>query len=89
MYGRGFKGLTVEPLTKTSEKAGFSPGTLVHIGEKRAEKTRIRIMDYDPDQIREKEVIHIEECFPFKNEPSITWINEVVRISQVVAFYRV
>jgi magnesium transporter len=65
----------VEPLTKTSEKAGFPPGTLVHVGEKRVEKTRIRIMDYDLDHIREKEVIHIEECFPFKDESSVTWIN--------------
>lgn len=32
-------------------------------------------MDYDSDQIREKEVVHIEECFPFKDEPSVTWIN--------------
>lgn len=60
MYARSFKGLTVEPLTKISEKAGFSPGTLVHIGEKRVEKTRIRIMDYDPDQIYEKEVVRID-----------------------------
>ncbi|MBU0465565.1 MAG: magnesium/cobalt transporter CorA [Proteobacteria bacterium] len=75
MYGRGFEGLTLESLTKTSEKAGFPPGTLVHVGEKRAEKTRIRIMDYDPDHIREKEVIDIEECFPFKDESSVTWIN--------------
>ncbi len=65
----------MEPLTKTSEKAGFPPGTLVHVGEKRVEKTRIRIMDYDLDHIREKEVIHIEECFPFKDESSVTWIN--------------
>jgi magnesium transporter len=65
----------VEPLTKTSEKAGFPPGTLVHVGEKRVEKTRIRIMDYDLDHIREKEVIHIEECFPFKDESNVTWIN--------------
>ncbi|MBU1341717.1 MAG: magnesium/cobalt transporter CorA [Proteobacteria bacterium] len=65
----------MKSLKKTSEKTGFSPGTLVHIGEKRIEKTRIRIMDYNPDQIREKEIKHIEECFPFKDEPSITWIN--------------
>jgi magnesium transporter len=62
-------------LKSSSDKAGFSPGTMVHVGEKRAEKTRIRIMDYDADQIREKEVVHIEECFPFKAEPSVTWIN--------------
>jgi magnesium transporter len=65
----------MEPLKKASEKAGFSPGTLVHVGEKGLQKTRIRIMDYDMDQIREQEVTHIEECFPFKDEPSVTWIN--------------
>jgi magnesium transporter len=65
----------VESLKKKSEKTGFSPGTLVHIGEKKIEKTKISIMDYSPDQIREKEVAHIEECFPFMDEPSITWIN--------------
>jgi magnesium transporter len=64
-----------ESLTSISEKAGTSPGTLVHIGERRAEKTRIRIMDYDVGQIREKEVEEIEECFPFKEEPTVTWIN--------------
>lgn len=62
-------------MKKSSEKAGFSPGTLVHVGEKKTDKTRIRIIDYDPDQIREKEVTQIEECFPFKDKPSITWIN--------------
>ncbi|MBC8441171.1 MAG: magnesium/cobalt transporter CorA [Deltaproteobacteria bacterium] len=32
-------------------------------------------MDYDLDHIREKEVNHIEECFPFKDGPSVTWSN--------------
>ena len=58
-----------------SEKTGFSPGSIVHIGEKRAETTRISIVDYDMDQIREQEVTEVEACFPFKAEPSITWIN--------------
>lgn len=58
-----------------SEKAGASPGTMVHIGERKIEKTRIRIMDYDEGQIREEEVQQIEACFPFKAEPTITWIN--------------
>jgi magnesium transporter len=65
----------MESLKNSSDKAGFSPGTMVHVGEKRTEKTRIRIMDYDADQIREQEVVNIEECFPFKAEPSVTWIN--------------
>src|SRR4030042_4791374 len=60
---------------KSSKKAGLPPGSLVHIGEKRLEKTRITIIDYDEDHAIEKEVQSIEECFPFKDKASVTWIN--------------
>ena len=63
------------PLKRRSAKAGLAPGTLVHIGEKRTEKVRIRIMDYDETRFAEKEVKTIEECFPFKETPTVTWIN--------------
>jgi len=48
-------------ITKRSQKAGLPPGTLVHIGKRKAEK--------------EKEAKTIEECFPFKDKPTVTWIN--------------
>lgn len=60
---------------KRSKKAGLSPGTLVHIGEKRTEKAAIQLIDYDETRFEEKEIHTIEECFPFKNTPSVTWIN--------------
>ncbi|HDP98924.1 MAG TPA: magnesium/cobalt transporter CorA [bacterium] len=60
---------------RTSNKIGLPPGTLVHIGEKKIDKVRIRIIDYDDQQLTEKEVQNIEECFPFKDEPTVTWIN--------------
>ena len=63
------------PLKKRSKKAGLSPGTLIHIGEKKTEKPRITIIDYDEEQFQEKEVETIEECFPFKEKPTMTWIN--------------
>ena len=62
-------------ITKRSKKAGLPPGTLIHIGEKKAEKVRIRILDYDESQFEEKEAKTVEECFPFKDTPTITWIN--------------
>jgi len=62
-------------IKKRSQKTGLPPGTLVHIGEKRAEKVRIRILDYDEKQFAEKEAKSIEECFPFKETPTATWIN--------------
>ena len=57
------------------EKVGLPPGTLVHVGEKRTEKVRITIIDYDPKNYQEKEGEKIEECFPFKDKPTVTWIN--------------
>jgi len=60
---------------KRSEKAGLSPGTLIHVGERRTEKIKISILNYDKTNLDEKEAKTIEECFPFKDTPSVTWIN--------------
>ena len=65
----------LELFRKTSKKVGLSPGTLVHIGEKKVEKVRITVIDYDAEQFQEKEIKTIEECFPFKDTPTVTWIN--------------
>ncbi|MEQ8169023.1 MAG: magnesium/cobalt transporter CorA [Candidatus Eremiobacterota bacterium] len=60
---------------KRSKKAGLSPGSLVYIGEKKAEAIQINIMDYDELSCKEKEIKTVEDCFPFKDKPSITWVN--------------
>ena len=54
---------------------GLPPGTLVHIGEKKAVKERITLIDYDETQFQERELETIEESFPFRDTPTITWIN--------------
>lgn len=60
---------------RRSQKAGLSPGTLIHIGEKKAETVKITLIDYDEAHLQEKEVHAVEECFPFREEPTVTWIN--------------
>ncbi|MFH1902306.1 MAG: magnesium/cobalt transporter CorA [Candidatus Omnitrophota bacterium] len=62
-------------IKKISETAGFIPGTLVHVGEKKTDRVKITIMDYDEIRFQEKVVETIEECFPFKKTPTVTWIN--------------
>ncbi|HIJ53178.1 MAG TPA: magnesium/cobalt transporter CorA [Planctomycetes bacterium] len=64
-----------KPVKKRSKKAGLPPGTLVHIGEKKAESVKISYFDYDEQNFQEKQVSNIEECFPFKTTPTVTWIN--------------
>jgi len=62
-------------IKKRSKKAGLPPGTLVHIGEKKAGELKVTLIDYDETQFQEREIKTIEECFVFKDKPTVTWIN--------------
>jgi len=66
---------TSKIMKKTSQKAGMSPGTLMHIGEEKIEKARITLINYDQDRLEEKELQSIEESFPYKDTPRVSWIN--------------
>lgn len=60
---------------KRTKTFGLPPGTPIHIGEKKVEKISISIIDYDETEFLQKEIKTIEECFLFKEKPTITWIN--------------
>jgi magnesium transporter len=62
-------------IRRRSEKKGLPPGTVVYVGEKKSEEVKIRIMDFDEGHFEEKEVREVEESFPFKDKPTVTWIN--------------
>jgi magnesium transporter len=62
-------------IKRRSKKAGLPPGTLVHIGDKKLEKVRITIIDYDEENFEQKKAHNVEECFQFKTKPTVTWIN--------------
>ena len=60
---------------RRSDKAGLEPGTLMYVGDKKAGKPRITVIDYDASSFLEKEAATVEECFPFKETATVTWIN--------------
>ncbi|HOO45497.1 MAG TPA: magnesium/cobalt transporter CorA [Deltaproteobacteria bacterium] len=62
-------------LQKRSKKSGLPPGSLVHVGEKKLEKAQISVIDFDETRYQELTPAAIEDCFPFKEKPTITWIN--------------
>jgi magnesium transporter len=62
-------------MKNVSKKMGLSPGTLMFVGKKKTEKPRISIIDYDSAKLSEKEAKKIDECFPFKDTPTVTWLN--------------
>jgi magnesium transporter len=57
------------------KKVGIPPGTIVHVGEKKVEKTRITVIDYNQKDFQEKEIERVEDCLVFLDKPTATWIN--------------
>ena len=60
---------------KKSQKVGSPPGSLVHLGEKKVEKTTIQVIDYDAKLLRESTPQDVDGCIPFKDSPTVTWVN--------------
>ena len=62
-------------IKKHSKKVGLSPGTMVHVGEKKVDQVIITVIDYDIEKVDIRELATVEEAFPFKDTPTITWLN--------------
>jgi len=60
---------------KVAKTVGLPPGSIIPSEEAREGKIKISIIDYDEKNFQEKEVQNVEECFPFKDRPTVTWIN--------------
>ncbi|RNA70882.1 hypothetical protein CR163_000165 [Prosthecochloris sp. ZM_2] len=58
-----------------SRKVGLPPGSLIHLGDQRVEKTRISLIDYTEDHCFQKEVGQVSDCLPYRESPTTTWID--------------
>jgi magnesium transporter len=56
-------------------KKGLHPGTLIHVGERKVEKVRLTVIDYDQDMIVERESGGVDECLEYADRETVTWIN--------------
>ena len=62
-------------MKKESSTIGLPPGTLVHIGEQKIEKVSLSVIDYNPLEYHENSIEKIEDCFPFDEKSTVTWLN--------------
>lgn len=60
---------------KRSKTIGLAPGSMVHIGDRKTDQVKITVLDYDENNIQEKEIDKVEDCFAYKEKKTITWIN--------------
>ncbi|MGH7884808.1 MAG: magnesium/cobalt transporter CorA, partial [Thermodesulfobacteriota bacterium] len=56
-------------------KVGLMPGEIVHVGERKQDNTRIRVIDFNPETLEEKELESIDQCIEYKNKNTVSWIN--------------
>lgn len=56
-------------------KVGLPPESLIHIGKRSIEKTRIAVMEYDEGQYAEKKIESTAEIPPLQPPPVVTWIS--------------
>ncbi len=60
---------------KVPIRPGLSPGTLAVNGTHTEGPVRITVIDYDAEHFSEKRVDSVEECFPYRDTETVTWIN--------------
>ena len=60
---------------KRSTKAGLPPGTLVHIGEKKASASSVTLLDYDTSSVRESDVTAADLAAKVKAACGTVWVN--------------
>jgi len=62
-------------LKSRSQKTGLPPGSLVHIGEKLSEATKVTLLDYDGNHYVEKIITNIDDLRTFKDQPTVSWVH--------------
>lgn len=64
-----------EPYKASTNKVQRTPSVPTPLGEARPGKAKITLMDYDESKFQEREILNIDEVLPFKESPTVTWIN--------------
>lgn len=60
---------------RASSKVGLPPGSVIHIGEKKIEQTKVSLTEFNAEKCSVQELKSVEEIMPFINTPEVTWIN--------------
>ena len=60
---------------KRSVKTGLPPGSLIHIGERHAEKSKILFCEYDESHFQEREIHSLEGVLPPPDGKAVAWIH--------------
>jgi magnesium transporter len=58
-----------------TRRVGLSPGTLLHIGERRLETAQLELISYTPEQITRQEHLTADASLEGCRQPGVHWVN--------------
>ncbi len=58
----------------SKKKKGMSPGSLIFTGEKKIDKVRISLFDYNSGNFSETDIKDINKLAEYKDNSNVTWI---------------
>ncbi|MCX6074701.1 MAG: magnesium/cobalt transporter CorA [Campylobacterales bacterium] len=61
-------------LSTSSDKAGFPPGALVHVGDIHQTQTTITLIHYDKEGVHECEITSVESIGEYVKKNTVTWV---------------
>ncbi len=59
------------------KKPGTPPGSLVYTGDRRTDRVRIDLVDYDKQTCDERALDRVEDAYPCRDKPCMSWVNIV------------
>ena len=62
-------------LNDRKKASGKIPGSLIHLGIQKVEKTLLRLINFTDDKLIETEVEKLEDCLPYISENTVSWIS--------------
>ena len=57
------------------QRVGLSPGTLLHIGERRLETARLELISYTPEQLERRDDLTPDDALEGCRSPGVHWVN--------------
>ena len=60
---------------KVKQRVGLSPGTLLHIGERRLETAQLGLISYTAEQLECRDGLPVAECLEACRQPGLHWVN--------------
>jgi magnesium transporter len=58
-----------------SKKIGLSPGTLVHVGEKKTDEVKLSVIDYNLNNAKFEELDSVSELTHYIEKDTVSWLN--------------